>query len=92
MVLPNYTVLVKVKIHLQRLWEEKVDWDDPVPDVWLQWRNELKLLSNHPVVTTPLRWSCAPCNYMDSPTRLSWHTVVLFIFKLKTSAGELTLL
>ena len=41
--------IIKVKILLQRLWELKVDWDDPVPqlikDVWLQWRSELQLLS-----------------------------------------------
>ena len=40
---------IKVKILLQRLWEMKVDWDDPVPqmilDAWSQWRSELALLS-----------------------------------------------
>ena len=40
---------IKVKILLQRLWEQKVDWDDLVPDPiyenWLQWRSELHLLS-----------------------------------------------
>ena len=42
--------VIKVKILLQRLWEQKVDWDDQVPlpiyDDWLQWRSELHLLSN----------------------------------------------
>ena len=42
--------IVKVKILLQRLWELKVDWDDPVPHLikesWLQWRSELQCLSN----------------------------------------------
>ena len=46
--------IVKVKILLQRLWELKVDWDDPVPqlikDVWLQWRSELQYLSHLPVL------------------------------------------
>ena len=40
---------VKMKLLLQRLWEIKLDWDDPVPEhllvVWLQWRRELPLLS-----------------------------------------------
>ena len=40
---------IKAKILMQQLWELKVDWDDPVPDeihdAWLQWRNELHLLS-----------------------------------------------
>ena len=40
---------MKVKILLQRLWESKVDWDDPVPkpieDVWSQWHYQLKFLS-----------------------------------------------
>ena len=40
---------IKVKILMQQLWEEKVDWDDPVPsriqDAWIQWRSELPLLS-----------------------------------------------
>ena len=38
-----------MKILLQRIWESKVDWDDPVPDdiheVWQQWRNELPTLA-----------------------------------------------
>ena len=42
--------IIKVKILLQRLWEMKVDWDDPVPDSikesWLQWRSELPCLSD----------------------------------------------
>jgi len=42
--------IIKVKILLQRLWEQKVDWDDQMPlsiyDDWLQWRSELPLLSN----------------------------------------------
>ena len=42
--------VIKTKILLQQLWEMKIDWDDDVPtcirDVWLQWRNELELLSN----------------------------------------------
>ncbi len=40
---------IKAKILMQKLWELKVDWDDPVPvDIhcaWLQWRTELHLLS-----------------------------------------------
>lgn len=39
-------VTIKMKILLQRLWESKVDWDDPViHKVWLQWRNELPTLA-----------------------------------------------
>ena len=41
-------VIVKAKILLQRLWEERVQWDDPVPEflhqMWFQWRSELPLL------------------------------------------------
>ena len=41
------------KILVQQLWEMKVEWDDVIPDsildVWLQWRNELDLLSSHHV-------------------------------------------
>ena len=48
MVLSNNNI--KVKILLQRLWEQEVDWDDLVPDPiyenWLQWRSELHLLFN----------------------------------------------
>ena len=40
---------VKMKILLQRLWEIKLDWDDPIPEdfleVWSQWRRELPSLS-----------------------------------------------
>ena len=42
-------VTVKMKILLQRLWEIKLDWDDPIPDkvhqIWSQWRSELSLLT-----------------------------------------------
>ena len=42
-------VTVKAKILLQRLWEENLEWDDPVPELlrqqWSQWRTELHLLS-----------------------------------------------
>ena len=41
--------IVTVKILLQWLWEEKIPWDDPVPDIsqqtWSQWRDELQILS-----------------------------------------------
>ena len=41
---------IKVKTLLERLWELKVDWDDPVPtpihDAWAQWRSELPLLAD----------------------------------------------
>ena len=37
--------IIKAKILLQRVWETKIDWDEPVPqpilDEWLQWRSEL---------------------------------------------------
>ena len=42
-------VIIKMKILLQRLWESKVSWDEPVTeavgDVWTRWRSELDLLS-----------------------------------------------
>ena len=41
--------VVLMKILLQRLWELKLGWDDPVPsqvyEAWSQWRSELKLIS-----------------------------------------------
>ncbi len=40
--------VVSVKILLQRVWEEGIDWDDPVPETirlaWQQWRFELPSL------------------------------------------------
>ena len=42
--------IVKIKILLQRVWELKIGWDDPLPPeikgTWLQWRTELTLLSD----------------------------------------------
>ena len=44
-------VTVKMKILLQRLWETKLDWDNPIPEnihqVWSQWRSELPLLNDY---------------------------------------------
>ncbi len=41
--------IIVVKIMVQRLWEQKVDWDDVVPqpiqEIWLRWRKELNLLT-----------------------------------------------
>ena len=41
---------IKMKILLQKLWEEGLEWDDPVPssikDVWCKWRSELPELSH----------------------------------------------
>ena len=41
--------IIKMKIILQRLWELKLDWDDPAPDhvleVWSRWRRELLALT-----------------------------------------------
>ena len=41
--------IVKMKILLQRLWEAKLNCDDPFPDdllqIWSQWRSELPLLT-----------------------------------------------
>ena len=43
-------VVVKAKILLQRMWEVKVQWDDPVPQeleqTWQRWRAELSLLAD----------------------------------------------
>ena len=44
---------IKMKILLQRLWELKLEWDQPVPkeieDVWSQWRRELPSLTTLPI-------------------------------------------
>ena len=48
-------VTVKMNILLQRLWEIKLDWDDPIPDkvhqIWSQWRSELPLLTTMVLLT-----------------------------------------
>ena len=40
---------IKAKILLQRLWEQRIEWDELLPtsihQEWLQWRSELPLLS-----------------------------------------------
>ena len=42
--------IVRMKILLQRVWEARIDWDDPVPaelkETWHQWRCELGALVN----------------------------------------------
>ena len=56
--------IIQAKILMQRLWELKIDWDDPVPDevhdVWLQWRTELPLLSQLSI----------PCCYFDKESQV----------------------
>lgn len=42
------STIIKAKIFLQQLWEERVGWNDPVllaiEETWSQWRDELNLL------------------------------------------------
>ena len=42
-------VTIKMKILLQRLWETKLSWDEPVlshiSNVWIRWKSELPILS-----------------------------------------------
>ena len=44
----SYNGLIKVKMLLQRLWEQRDNWDDvtPVPiyEEWLNWSSQLDLL------------------------------------------------
>ena len=41
--------IIKVKILLQKLWQTKLEWDDPIPthiqEVWQRWESELQVLS-----------------------------------------------
>ena len=41
---------VRMKILLQRLWEQNIDWDDPVPagigELWARWMKELPTLAS----------------------------------------------
>ena len=43
--------VIKLKILMQRLWEEKLGWDEDVPphilEVWEKWRTELPVLNDH---------------------------------------------
>ena len=74
--------IIKMKILMQRLWELKVDWDDPLPpdihNTWLQWRSELKLLSDKhlPAAISQMRSTLLLLNYTDSVMRLSVHMPV----------------
>ena len=53
--------LIFAKILLQRCWEEKCEWDEPVSQSiardYLQWRTELPLLSKHSVSRPYLTYS-----------------------------------
>ena len=46
-------VILKPKILLQRLREEKLGWDEPVPgaiqEVWSRWRHELPVFRNYSI-------------------------------------------
>ena len=57
--------IIKAKILLQQLWEQKVDWDNSVPepicDTWLQWKCELSLLANKNV----------PCCYFPKTAQIT---------------------
>ena len=41
--------IIKAKILLQRVWETRIGWDDPLPEPihqdWMTWRSELQLLT-----------------------------------------------
>lgn len=65
-------IIVKMKILLQQLWEQKIDWDDPVPEsiheVWMQWKGELELLADRQIPR---------CYY---PTETQLHSIQLHGF------------
>ena len=46
--------IITVKILFQRLWEAKLEWDDPVPpelqEQWEKWRKELPTLAGRPIL------------------------------------------
>ena len=56
--------IIKAKILLQRCWEQKLNWDDPVPsaihDAWYNWRSELHLLTE----------KCVPRCYFDTSSQI----------------------
>ena len=56
--------IIKAKILLQRCWEQKLNWDDPVPsaihDAWCNWRSELHLLTE----------KCVPRCYFDTSSQI----------------------
>ena len=58
-------VIIKVKILCQRLWEQRVDWDDMVPEPiykeWLEWRSDLDTLSTKHI----------PRCYFDKSTQIT---------------------
>ncbi len=49
---------VMIKIQLQQLWKLKTGWDEQVPGQlaqnWKSWRDELKLITSHPIPRYPL--------------------------------------
>ena len=57
--------IIKVKILLQRLWEQRVDWDKAVPDPiykeWLEWRSNPYVLSTKHI----------PRCYFDTSTQVA---------------------
>lgn len=70
-------VIVKAKVILQRLWEEKLLWDDIVPEhlkeVWLQyqssWRNSFHAVTSQSMSTLN------SSNFMVSVMLLNKHTL-----------------
>ena len=60
-----------MKILLQRVWERKIEWDDPVPqdiqETWEQWRSELDLLTNVHIPRHYYSKMAKPCSIYPAP-------------------------
>ena len=75
--------IMKVKILFQRLWELKIDWDDPVSMEihipWSHWRSEL------PIISTKLIPRC----YFLLMSVLKQHSYTGSVMPLKMSTQPL---
>ena len=89
--------VIKVKILYQRLWEQKVDWDDPIPSsvlsVWERWQSELPQLTKKWSLdaTTPKKWQSSLYSYMVSLMHQRKRTLLLSIWGWRTQKTIFTL-
>ena len=91
--------IIMMKILMQRLWQEPLEWDEPVPhyimEIWGRWRDELPSLRRHPIPrcygTDDVDLSSAQLHGFSDASESAYSAVVYLRFPEDNGAAHIAL-